>query len=96
MSLALIRFFVNEFIEQMFDYWKTENYGKLSVKLKKIINGDNPKHCAGECKKLFLNKKFISYKILEVEEKAAALSRVLIAIKFKKDEEKFNNTGSNI
>ena len=74
-------------VVEMFDYWKTENYGKLSVKLKKIINGDNPKHCAGECKKLFLNNKFISYKILEVEEKAAALSRVLIAIKFKKSED---------
>lgn len=74
-------------VVEMFDYWKNENYGKLSIKLKNVINGDNPNHCAGECKKLFLNKKFISYKILEVEEKAAALSRILVAVKFKKGDD---------
>ncbi len=73
-------------IIEMLKYWKEKNYGNLSIKLKRIFRNINSKSRAGECKKLFSNKELLSYKIIEVEERAAALSRILVSVQFKKED----------
>jgi len=78
-------------IFDMFDAWENNNYGKLSILLKNIFSfRKSDKMRAGECRELFQSKKFESFEIQEVEERACALSRVLVKVKWTVNEKLFN------
>lgn len=66
-------------IIKLFDAWKTENYGELSVYLSNLFNyEESVKKRAGACRKLFSEKKFVSYELKEVEERACSMTRILV------------------
>lgn len=69
---------------RMLKCWKDKNYGQLS----RILNGLfkyekleklRPKHC----RELFQDKELLEYELLEVEDRAIALKRILIKAKWK-------------
>jgi len=70
------------YIQEIFDLfgaWDKSNYGKLSVFLKLHFSYEpSEAKRAGECRKLFLNKKYISFEFREIEERGCSLSRVLV------------------
>lgn len=68
-----------EVIINMLNSWKEENYGKLSGYFKKIFNESlSESNRAGKCRKLFKNKKLESFELIEVEERACSLSKVVV------------------
>lgn len=78
-------------IYDMFEAWKNKNFGRLSILLKNMFYGeksDNKR--AGECREFFQNKDFESFEFKEVEERACALSRVLVKAKWRVNEKQFN------
>lgn len=48
------------------------------------------KRRAGEARKFFSNKGFIEYEIKEIEERAAAVTRVLVRVKWETNEKIFD------
>lgn len=68
---------------EAFEAWKNKNYGMLSIKFKNIFtHGITDGKRAGECREMFESKNFISFEIKEVEERACALTRVLVQVKW--------------
>ena len=66
-------------IIKVFEAWDAKNYGMLSIYLKNLFGYEKTdKKRAGECRKMFSQKTFGSFEILEIEERACALSRVLV------------------
>ena len=66
-----------------FNAWNSSNYGELSTWFKSIFSHEiSDKKRAGECRKLFGNKHFISFEIEDVEERACALSRIAVLVKW--------------
>ena len=63
---------------EAFNAWDKKNYGLLSKKFRKLffLNLSETK-CAGECRKTFESKQFVSFSILEIEERAVASTRIL-------------------
>lgn len=62
---------------EIFESWKSNNYGKLSTLLKKkFINEKNDNRRAGECKKTFRGKELISYTLKKIEEIDCSLSKI--------------------
>lgn len=63
----------------IFDAWDKNNYGKLSILLKRLfIYEPSETKRAGECRNLFKNKKFLSFELKEVEERGCSMSRILV------------------
>ncbi|MGV8148970.1 MAG: hypothetical protein ACLKAK_10005 [Alkaliphilus sp.] len=74
----------------MFESWKTKNYGGLSILLKRLFTYEkSEKLRPKECRELFQDKNFIDFKILEIEDRAIALKRILVEAKWKVDEKIF-------
>lgn len=70
-------------IIEMLEAWADKNYGELSISLKKMFSDSLPDgKRAGECRKLFQNKAYHSFEMVEIEERACALSRVTIRAKW--------------
>ena len=66
-----------------FDAWSATNYGALSVWFKNIFSHEqSDKKCAGECRKLFEHKKLISYELEEIEERALALTKIVVLVRW--------------
>lgn len=66
-------------IINLFDAWKSQNYGRLSVYLKNLFSYEkSEKKRAGECRQLFSGKAFSSFEIKEIEECACSLTRILV------------------
>ena len=66
-------------IIKLFEAWRSKNYGALSVYLKNLFGYEkSDKKRAGECRKLFSEKAFCSFEIKEIEERACALTRILV------------------
>lgn len=66
---------------EMLHSWKRKNYGNLSMYLQRMFPGNlSEKQRAGECRKLFENKTLDSFEILEIEERACALSKIVICV----------------
>ena len=66
---------------EMFSYWKSRNYGKLSKSLKYMFSYEpSDRKRAGECRGFFDKKDLVSFEIKEIEERACALTRVLINV----------------
>ena len=74
-------------VVKMLMAWKDNNYGELSDCLQKMF-GSNPseRRRAGECRKMFQNKKFESFEIIEIEERGCALSKVIIKVYWTTDD----------
>ena len=72
--------YIAEVIE-MLSAWKNKNYGKLSIHLQKLFPTNlSAGKKAGECRKLFENKIFDTFEIIEIEERACALSKVEVKV----------------
>lgn len=66
---------------EMLNAWKSKNYGKLSIYLQRMFPGNmSEKKRAGECRKLFENKLLDKFEIIEIEERACALSKIVIRV----------------
>ncbi len=62
-----------------FTAWKKKNYGEFSRLFKNVFSYESSdKKRAGECRKMFESKELISFEIREIEERACALSRILV------------------
>lgn len=73
-----------------FNAWSNKNYGELSVWFKNIFSYEtSDKKRAGECRKLFEDKHLLSYELEEIEERALALSKIVVLVKWES-----NNTVS--
>ena len=70
-------------IIEAFDAWSKKNYGKLSDSFADLfMYEESVRKRAGECRELFANKELLSYSILEVEERACSLTRVLVEVRW--------------
>ena len=74
-------------IISMMNAWSDKNYGKLSNYLKQMFSESlSEGRRAGECREFFESKKLISFKLIEVEEKACNLSKVVVKGIWKENE----------
>lgn len=65
-------------VVEMFAAWKDKNFGQLALHLKSLFKYEqSEKKRAGECRKMFFDKDLMGFSILEVEERACSLSRIL-------------------
>ena len=74
-------------IINMLNAWKAENYGELSKHLKLMffeILSEGRR--AGECRRFFESKKLMSFKLIDVEERACALSKVAVEVRWKEND----------
>ena len=77
--------YVSKVVEMLFA-WKNKNYGSLSTYLQRMFPEDlSPKKRAGECRKMFERKVLNSFEIVEIEERACALSKVVIKVFWAED-----------
>ena len=68
-------------VVEMLSAWKNRNYGKLSSYLQKMFSGNlSAGKRAGECRNCFENKPLDTFEIIEVEERACALSKVVVKV----------------
>lgn len=68
-------------IFDLFEAWENSNYGKLSIMLRTIFSYEpSESKRAGECRKLFKSKKFLSFEFKEVEERSCSLCRILVQV----------------
>ena len=68
-------------VVEMLSAWKNRNYGKLSSYLQKMFSKNiSAGKLAGECRKLFENKILDTFEIIEAEERACALSKVVVKV----------------
>lgn len=64
-----------------FSAWERNNYGKLSMYFKNIFSYESSaKKRAGECRKMFQSKNFVSFEIKEIEERSYCLSKILVQL----------------
>ena len=58
-----------------------KNYGELSNYLQKMFPGNiSDRKRAGECRQMFQHKELDRFELLEVEERACALSKVVVKV----------------
>ena len=72
---------------KMLDAWRDNNYGDLSKYLNRLFSksiSDGKR--AGECRKLFEDKQLISFELVEIEERACSLSKVVVKVMWKENE----------
>lgn len=68
-------------VVQMLLSWKNQNYGDLSNYLQRLFSGDlSAGKRAGECRKMFEHKILERFEIMEIEERACALSKVVVKV----------------
>lgn len=78
---------------QGFNAWKNKNYGELSLNFKNIFSkAISNKKRAGECRKMFASKEFVSFEIKEIEERACVLTRILTQVQWKVKEKIFSES----
>lgn len=78
-------------IVQAFSYWQNKNYGELSRVFKNMFSRDvSDGKRAGECRSLFNEKEFISFKIKEIEERDCSLTKILVQASWKMNEKTFS------
>ena len=62
-----------------FEAWNAKNYGKLAIYFKNMFRYESSeKKRAGECRQMFGSKNLRSFEIKEIEERACALTRILV------------------
>ena len=74
--------YIVELIE-MLDSWRTKNYGALADHLKKMFPGKTSDSASiSDCRKFFESKLFTDYELLEIEERGASLSKLVLKVKW--------------
>lgn len=69
---------------QFIQYWKSNNYGMLArVLIKNFSYENSEKKRAGEARKLFFNKMLLRYSLVEIEERASCLTKVVVNVEWK-------------
>lgn len=77
-------------ILKIFQYWNRKNYGKLSKILDNMFKYEKSQGLRPKLyRELFQNKELISYRLIEVEERAISLSRVLVEVKWESNNKVF-------
>lgn len=72
--------YILEVVEMLYA-WKNKNYGKLSTHLQKMFSANfSSGKCAGECRKIFEHKILDTFEIIEIEERACAISKVIVKV----------------
>lgn len=80
--------YVAKVIEMLFA-WKNKNYGKLSMHLQEVFPSNlSAGKRAGECRKLFESKTLNAFEIIETEEHACALSKVVVKVSWTNNRDK--------
>jgi len=80
--------YILEVVEMLWA-WKNKNYGKLSIYLQKMFSGNlSDGKRAGECRKLFEHRILDTFEIIEVEEQACVLSKVIVKVFWTDDNHK--------
>lgn len=75
---------------KIFEYWNKKNYGQLSKILDKMFNYEKSQGLRPKlCRELFQNKELKSYRLIEVEERAISLRRVLVEVKWESNNKIF-------
>lgn len=75
---------------KIFEYWDKKNYGQLSKILNKMFNYEKSQGLRPKlCRELFQNKELKSYRLIEVEERAISLRRVLVEAKWESNNKTF-------
>ncbi|WP_061309855.1 hypothetical protein [Clostridium botulinum] len=75
---------------KIFEYWSKKNYGQLSKILDKMFDYEKSQGLRPKlCRELFKNKELISYRLIEVEERAISLRRVLVEAKWESNNKTF-------
>lgn len=72
--------YIEKFVEMLYA-WKSRNFGKLSNYLQRMFpmsNSDGKR--AGECRQIFASKALNTFEIVEVEEQACALSKIVVKV----------------
>ncbi|MCM1050176.1 MAG: hypothetical protein NC433_17320 [Clostridiales bacterium] len=68
-------------VVEMLLAWKERNYGKLSMYMRKMFSSNiSDKKRAGECRRFFEKKMLDTFEIIEIEERACALSKVVVKV----------------
>lgn len=76
-------------VVEMLCAWKNKNYGKLSTHLQKMFSASlSSGKRAGECRKIFEHKTLDTFEIIEIEERACALSKVIVKVFWTDDNHK--------
>lgn len=74
-------------IVKMFEYWAKRNYGELSKLLKNMFNYEKVDKLVPKlCRELFQDKAFLSFRLLEIEERACSMRRVLVEVRWESNE----------
>lgn len=74
-----------------FSAWSSKNYGELSLHFKNLFSYEqSDKKRAGECRKMFSTKSFCSFEIKEIEERACAMTRILVQVDWEIDGKHFS------
>lgn len=75
---------------KIFEYWKAENYGLLSKVLDEMFKVEKSEKLRPKlCREMFRDKKLISYRLIEVEERGISMSRVLVEVQWKSNKNIF-------
>lgn len=75
---------------KIFEYWDKGNYGQLSNILDKMFNYEKSQGLRPKlCRELFQNKELKSYRLIEVEERAISLRRVLVEARWESNNKIF-------
>ncbi len=75
-------------IVNMFAEWKSKNYGYLSKILKKVFRKKGTEII--KCKEMFERKEFVSFELIEVEERACALTKIVVLANWKVNEKSYS------
>lgn len=75
---------------KIFEYWDKKNYGQLSKILDRMFNYEKSQRLRPKlCREIFQNKELISYRLIEVEERAISLKRVMVEVQWKSNNKIF-------
>lgn len=73
-------------ILDMFDYWRDENYGKLSKSLEETKNMNTSSgKWAGQIREIFSEKKFNSFEFIKIDERTYAKSEITVKVEWEQD-----------
>lgn len=72
-------------LAQFFQYWSTNNYGKMATLIKTFIDYPLSKR-AGEVRQNFQGKSLDGYKFLAIKDEAAAITEISVVVKISHEE----------
>lgn len=68
-----------QYLIEAFEMWKNKNYGKLAIYFDHLFKYESNKNIRPKkCRQMFQNKEYKGFELVEVEDRAIALKRILI------------------